>query len=150
MRHAVRHATRRFWRALPASRPVQVGVVLGFWLVGEGVVRLLSLPFPGGLVGLLLLLGLLASGRLRLARVERGAAFLLSDMLLFFVPAALAVLDHREFLSLTGVKILAVILLSTATVMIATALAIDLCYRWMSRHESRNERSPEHGSAAAE
>lgn len=133
---------RAMLRALSASRWAQVGLLLGFWLAGEGIVRVLSIPFPGGLVGMSLVLLLLLSGRLRLSRIQRGAECVLSDMLLFFVPAVLAVLDHREFLSLTGLKILAVIVLSTVTVMIATAFAIDLCYRWASRHE--------HGNAVAE
>ncbi|MGV6872838.1 CidA/LrgA family protein [Pseudochelatococcus sp. B33] len=137
-----RTAIGAFGRTLSGNRWVQAGLLLAFWLAGEGVVRVLSLPFPGGLVGLVLVLLLLLSGRLRLSRIERGAQCLLSDMLLFFVPAVLAILDHRAFLSLTGLKILAVIVLSTATVMIATALAIDLCYRWASRDE--------HGNAVAE
>ncbi len=43
-------------------------------------------------------------------------------------------LDHREFLGLLGLKILIVILVGTATVMGVTALTVDLCYRWRSRH----------------
>lgn len=138
----LRPALHVFGRAFAGNRWVQVGLLLAFWLAGEGVVRLLSLPFPGGLVGLALVLALLLSGRMRLSRIQRGAECFLSDMLLFFVPAVLAVLDHREFISLTGLKILAVIVLSTATVMIATAVAVDLCYRWASRHG--------HGSAVVE
>jgi holin-like protein len=48
---------------------------------------------------------------------------------LFFVPAALAVLDHRELLGLVGLKVLAVIVGSTLAVMGVTGLIVDLCYR---------------------
>jgi holin-like protein len=54
-------------------------------------------------------------------------------MLLFFVPAVLALLDHNELLGLMGLKILAVIIVSTIMVMSVTALTVDLCYRWMER-----------------
>ncbi len=113
---------------------LQVCGVAVFWLLGEAVVRLLSLPVPGGIVGLAMMLILLASRRLSAPAMRLGAQWLLADMLLFFVPAVLAVLDHREFLGLTGLKILFVIVLSTAAVMLVTAFAVDRCYRWREAH----------------
>nr|WP_166953445.1 CidA/LrgA family protein [Pseudochelatococcus lubricantis] len=125
-------------RGLPENRWAQAAVLVAFWLAGEGAVRLLPIPLPGSLLGLTALLVLLSTGWLRLSRVQRGAECFLSDMLLFFVPAVLAIMDHREFLSLLGVKVLVVILASTVTVMIVTALTVDLSYRWISRHEHRD------------
>ena len=84
-------------------------------------------------MGLLALLGLLAGGadpRL----VARGAGWLLAEMLLFFVPAVVALLAHPEFLGLTGLKVLLVILGSTVMVMLATALTVEWGTRWMSHH----------------
>jgi len=54
-------------------------------------------------------------------------------MLLFFVPAVLAVLDHREFLGLLGLKLLAVVLGGTLLVMGGTGLTVDLCCRLSPR-----------------
>ncbi|GGA78777.1 hypothetical protein GCM10011491_02470 [Brucella endophytica] len=116
------------------SRLIQVALLSGFWLAGEGLVRVLGLPIPGGIAGMLLLLGLLASGRISLFSMKRGAEWLLAEMLLFFVPAVLAIIDHREFIGLLGLKILGVILVGTLVVMSVTALTVDLCYRWTSRH----------------
>lgn len=109
---------------------LQLGMVAACWLLGEAIVRLLAIPLPGGIVGLAMLLLLLMSRRLSAPAMRRGAQWLLADMLLFFVPAVLAVLDHREFLGLIGLKILFVIMSSTATVMLVTAFAVDRCYRW--------------------
>ena len=111
----------------------QLGVLAGFWMAGEGVVRLLKLPLPGGIVGMAVVLALLSSGWLRPGSVRRGASWLLAEMLLFFVPAVMAVLDHKELIGLDGLKIAAVILLGTVTVMGGTALAVDLCWRWTQR-----------------
>jgi putative effector of murein hydrolase LrgA (UPF0299 family) len=46
--------------------------------------------------------------------IRRGATWFISDMPLFFVPAVLAVLDHRELLGALGLKIVATILGSTS------------------------------------
>ncbi|MHC5305717.1 CidA/LrgA family protein [Bartonella sp. LJL80] len=112
----------------------QMGLLGLFWLLGEAISRVLHLPIPGGIVGMALVLCLLASGKISLFSMKRGAEWLLAEMLLFFVPAVLALLNHKEFIGLLGLKILIVILGGTVVVMTITALTIDMCYRWTVRH----------------
>lgn len=112
----------------------QVALVAGFWLAGEAAVRITGIPLPGGIVGLAMVLVLFATRRLPVGSVRRGAQLLLSDMLLFFIPAVLAVLDHHELLGVVGLKILFVILVSTAAVMCVTALTVELCQRLTPDH----------------
>ena len=116
-------------RHLRQSRMLQIVLLCLFWLAGETAMRLSGLPVPGGIAGMFLALGLLASRSLSLGCMRRGANWFLAEMLLFFIPAVLAVLDHREFLGLLGLKVLAVILLGTVIVMSVTALSVDLCCR---------------------
>lgn len=120
--------------ALRRSRVLQIALIVLFALLGQALAKPLGLPVPGGVIGMALVLALLATRRLRVRNVHRGASWLLAEMLLFFVPAVMSLLDHREFLGMLGVKLLVVILLGTAMVMAGTALTIDLCYRWMNRH----------------
>lgn len=112
----------------------QIALLIAFWVAGEVVVRLAGLPMPGGVVGMGIVLALLASGLISPSSVRRGASWLFAEMLLFFVPAVMAVMEHREFLGPLGLKLLAVILAGTLLVMGGTALAVDLCYRWRVRH----------------
>ncbi len=128
IRLSLRHFFHRY-------RLAQIGLLVVLWLVGSEIVRALGLPIPGGMVGMFVALALLATGGVSLFSIKRGAEWFIAEMLLFFVPAVLAVLDHREFLGLLGLKILAIILVSTAMVMGATALTIDLILRWSERHE---------------
>jgi holin-like protein len=123
-------------RGLDLSRPLQILLLVAFWLAGELLVRVTGLPLPGGIVGMFLVLALLAGRRISPVIMRRGAQWFLAEMLLFFVPVVLAVLDHREFLGWVGLKILAVILLGTITVMGVTAFTVDLCCRWTSGHEA--------------
>jgi holin-like protein len=115
--------------ALRRSQILQIGLFVAFWLAGEAIARLSGLPVPGGVIGMAGVLVLLSSQRLAPVNLRRGAEWLLSNMLLFFVPATMVVLDHREFLGVLGLKLIAVILVSTLCVMGATALAVDACYR---------------------
>ncbi|MFK4724652.1 holin-like protein [Bradyrhizobium niftali] len=119
----------RLQRFAHRNKPLQLALVLSFWFAGQLMVRLTSAPIPGGVAGMLLVLLLFATRRLSILSIRRGAEWLISDMVLFFVPAVLAVLDHRELLGLVGLKVLVVILGSTLAVMGVTGLAVDLCYR---------------------
>lgn len=125
----LRHSVHR-------SRILQIGLVVGFWMLGQALAWLLHLPIPGGIVGMLVVLALLASRRLSLFSMRRGAEWFLADILLFFVPAVLVVLGHRELFGLLGLKILTVICVGTLTVMAVTAVTVDLCYRWRLGHVS--------------
>jgi Putative effector of murein hydrolase LrgA len=129
----IRRFAVSFRRHIHSSRLLQVGFLLAFWLAGEALARLVGLPLPGGIIGMAIVLTLLASHRISVFSMRRGAQWFLADMLLFFVPAVLAVIDHPEFLGLLGLKILVVILVGTLAVMAVTALTVDFCWRWRSR-----------------
>ncbi|MDR3440225.1 CidA/LrgA family protein [Telmatospirillum sp.] len=119
---------------LSRNRLLQVVGLIAIWWACEALVQTLRLPVPGGVIGMAVLLLLLACGRIRSVWFSRGSAGLLDHMLLFFVPATMALLDHPELFSLTGLKILAVILVGTLLVMVGTALSVEVCFRWLSRH----------------
>jgi len=133
----MRRQTIKFRRLIHRSWALQIGLIIAFWSVGEAIVRTADLPFPGGVVGMLIVLALLASGRVSRFSLQRGAEWLMAEMLLFFVPTVLVVLDHREFFGLLGVKILLVIVVGTLVVMAVTALTVDLCYRLQSHYAAR-------------
>ncbi|WP_316231850.1 CidA/LrgA family protein [Bradyrhizobium sp. SZCCHNR1051] len=124
-------------RLLRRNRLVQIGLLGLFWAAGEALARATGLPLPGGIIGMALALTLVLAGGLKVASIKRGANWMLAEMLLFFVPAVLALLDHRELFGLLGLKIFALIVVSTTAVMCVTALTVDLCYRWTEHHDPR-------------
>lgn len=121
-------------RDLRRSRFLQILLLIAFWLVGDALVRWLGLPVPGGVAGMFILIALFASRSFSPRNVRLGAEWFLTEMLLFFIPAVPAILNHHEFLGWLGLKVLVVILAGTAVVMIVTALVVDACFRWKSRH----------------
>lgn len=122
------------------SRLLQIAVLCGLWLAGNAVSAAAHLPIPGAIVGMLLALALLASRRVSLFMLRRGADWLIADMLLFFVPAVLAVTAHHELFGLLGLKILMVILVGTSSVMAVTAFTVDVCHRATVRHAAPHRR----------
>ncbi|MEJ0098733.1 MAG: CidA/LrgA family protein [Pseudomonadota bacterium] len=119
----------KFKSPIDLASAAQIALVILFWLAGSLVVRIAHLPFPAAVPGLALLLLLLSAGWLPQAFIASGANWLLARMLVFFVPAVLAVLEHPEFVGVLGLKILFVIIASTLAVMLVTLGVVRVVQR---------------------
>jgi holin-like protein len=91
--------------------------------LGEALTHALSLPFPGPVVGMVLLLPSLLWAPLR-EPVKAAAELLLAHLSLLFVPVGVGVITHLALLSQYGLKLLLVIALSTWVGMAVTALVL--------------------------
>ena len=97
--------------------------LLSLQTVGEVLSRGLSLPLPGPVIGMVLLLLALASARVR-EPVARCADFLLSHLSLLFVPVAVGVMAYLPLLRQYGLRLLVVLVLSTWIGLAVTALVL--------------------------
>lgn len=107
--------------------------------LGEALVRAVALPFPGPVVGLVLLLAALRVERLR-APVGAAAELLLTHLSLLFVPVGVGVIVHLQLLSAYGLRLVVVIVLSTWIGIAVTALVLRAL---LGRAGAREE--PPHG-----
>ncbi|KLV63839.1 CidA/LrgA family protein [Citrobacter murliniae] len=114
--------------------PVQVLLYAGLFVFAQYLVSWLHLPLPANLVGMILMLALIVCRVIPLNWIRAGARWLLAEMLLFFVPAVVAVVNYTQLLLVDGWRIFAVIAISTLMVLGATAWVVDKVYRYeMSR-----------------
>ena len=97
--------------------------LLVFQSVGELLARGLTLPFPGPVVGMLLLLFALRWSAIN-EPVSRCADFLLSHLSLLFVPVGVGVMTHFSLVYQYGFRMLLVIVLSTLAGLAVTALSL--------------------------
>jgi holin-like protein len=97
--------------------------LLVFQSVGELLARGLMLPFPGPVVGMLLLLLALRWQVIR-EPVSLCADFLLTHLSLLFVPVGVGVMTHLSLVSQYGFRMLAVVVLSTVAGLAVTALSL--------------------------
>ncbi|MFJ7008369.1 CidA/LrgA family protein [Pseudomonas putida] len=114
---------------------VELAILCALFLLGGQLATWLGWPIPGGVMGLALLLILFASGVLKPAMLQLGAGWLMAEMLLFFIPALMSLLDYGSLIREEGWRILLVIAVSTLMVMVVTALTVELVCRWSVRHE---------------
>ena len=104
----------------------QIIIILAVWGCAYVLQKLLNLPVASGVLGFFLLLFLLEMKWLKLAHVEHGAELLLAELLLFFIPPVVGVIQYQDLLIASGWKILLVILISTALVMMVSVYSVRL------------------------
>lgn len=107
--------------------PVLKGVLvlLACQLVGEVVVRLLWLEFPGAVLGMLLFLVVLRVRRPRLSSgLVRGPDVLLRHLQLLFVPAGVGVIVYLEALRDDAWPLAAGLWLSWLSGLVVTGLVV--------------------------
>ncbi len=116
--------------------PFQIGLLAAIWFLADCAVRYFHLPLPANVTGMLALLALILLGWVRVEWFRAGAGWLLAEMLLFFVPAVVAVVNYQSLLLQEGWRIGLVLVISTTLVLGVTALVVDRLYRfelWLSR-----------------
>ena len=116
--------------------PFQIGLLAAIWFLADCAVRSFHLSLPANVTGMLALLALILLGWVRVEWFRAGAGWLLAEMLLFFVPAVVAVVNYQDLLLQEGWRIGLVLVISTTLVLGVTALVVDRLYRfelWLSR-----------------
>ena len=99
-------------------------VLLLFQCLGEGIVFLLSLPIPGPVAGMLLLMAALVAWPRLQARVEQAANALLAHLSLLFIPAGVGIVASAASGSGHWVAIIASLLASTVLALAVTGLIL--------------------------
>lgn len=105
---------------------VQIGVILGICLVGEGISLLLPISFPGSVIAMILLFLLLLSGLLRPDHIRQKSDFLLQNMAFFFIPAGVGIIEHTETLLPVLLPLLLICLITTVLTFAASAFTAKL------------------------
>ncbi|PZE20732.1 CidA/LrgA family holin-like protein [Paenibacillus xerothermodurans] len=80
------------------------------------------LPIPGSILGIIVVFALLQAKIIRLSWVDFGAKWLIAEMLLFFIPSAVGVVQYKSLMLSSGPRILLVIAASSIIVMVCAGL----------------------------
>jgi len=116
---------------------VQVAALMAFSLLMNKLAGLLHLPIPGSILGIIVVFILLETGIIRLEWIELGANWLLAELLLFFIPAAVGIMKYIPMMENDGVRILIVVVFSTFIVMASSGLLASLIAKQKERRASR-------------
>lgn len=114
---------------------IQVLVLCGISLMGNFAAQFLPVAIPGNILGIFILLILLERGIIRMDKIEQGANFLIAELLLFFIPSAIGVMQYQDVLRGDWLQLVFVIAASTAAVLFFVALTAECLLRFRVKGE---------------
>lgn len=115
-------------------------LLLSIYFVSEIISKLLNLPVPGSIIGMILLFVLLTSNIIKIEKVESLANFFLDHLAFFFIPASVGLMT--SFASLKGsiFKIILLCILTTIIVISVTGLTVQfICNRKSIKEVKKNK-----------
>jgi len=98
----------------------QIALLSLISLFGTLVSVYFALPIPGSLIGMVTLFALLCTGIVKVEWFEQGATLLIGELLLFFIPSAIGIIQYTQLFGMTGALLLAVVIISIMAVLIST------------------------------
>ena len=101
-------------------------IIVGVSCIGELLNYLIPLPIPASIYGLVIMLGLLFSRKIRLNAVKETADFLINIMPIMFIPASVGLIAYWEQLQPFLIPVIVITIMSTILVMVATGKITDL------------------------
>jgi holin-like protein len=105
-------------------------ILLAFLWMGDAITRLLRLPLPGSVAGMLMLAGALRLRWVPERAVRPAAELLIRNMALLFVPAGVGVMAYAGLLRREWLPVVAAGVVST--------LAVLLVVGWMQQRMERD------------
>ena len=115
-------------------------ILLSYQLVGEILIRILSLPVPGPVVGMLLLFVTLLWRDTLAAKIERTTQYILQNLTLLYVPAAVGVVVHLDLIRSEGGPIIVTLIGSSLVTIFVTAATMNLLLGKFRKHPAGKER----------
>lgn len=111
----------------------QVLIIFFIWMIADKAAALFKIPLSGGVLGLFILVVLLLTNIVRPGYIEKGAELLLANMLLYFIPLVVSVIQYTALFQSSGVKLMIAICVGFVVVMIVTAATVEWFCQWTRR-----------------
>ncbi|MFR9649736.1 MAG: CidA/LrgA family protein [Rikenellaceae bacterium] len=109
-----------------------IAIILIVYLIGEVIAKLLSGYMPGNVIGMLLLFFMLQSGVVKEEDIKGVCDFILSNMMLLFVPITVGIMSSYDIIKDD--------LFGTITTLVLSAIAVLLTVGWAQQYLGRKWR----------
>jgi holin-like protein len=103
----------------------QVAFLSLLWFLANHAAKMFDIPISGGILGLGILVVLLLSGMIKPAWVEGGAELILANMLLYFIPLVVSIVQYADLFESQGLKLIVVIGVGFISVFLSTAFVVE-------------------------
>lgn len=108
-------------------------ILLAINFAGVLLQNLFHLPLPGTILGMLIFFALLWSKVLKVESIEKVCDFLILNMIVFFLPPAVELLEYMTLLKTGFFRILLLLIITTVITMVVTGKTVEFCIRKMEK-----------------
>ena len=108
-------------------------IILVINFAGVIIQNIFNLPLPGTILGMLILFVLLWTKVLKVESIEKVCDFLILNMIIFFLPPAVELLEYMALLKTGFFKIIILLIVPTVITMIVTGKTVDFCIKRMEK-----------------
>ena len=111
----------------------QIIILFLFYYIGVFVQKMLNIPIPASIIGLLLLFICLKIKLIPVEYINRGAGFLIAFLPLLFVPICIGIMKYPVLLSGKGFGIMFIVFISTIFTMLIAGRTSQILEKSMNK-----------------
>ena len=111
----------------------QVCIIIGICFLGELLHKLLRIPIPGNILGMIILFICLCLSIIKLEMIKEISNFLLDHLAFFFIPSGVGLIACMNILKGEWIAFLGVCLITTVIIMVFTGYTVQLLKRGQSK-----------------
>lgn len=115
----------------------QFSLILIILFIAQILQQRYSLPIPGTILGMMILLLLLITRIMKLERVEKVSNVLLEHLTLFFVPSVVGIMNLFDKVKDLWIYLFITLLTSTMVVIAVTGLTVQILDKYRINKEKR-------------
>ena len=111
----------------------QICIILGICWISMLIEYILPFAFSASIIGMLLVLGALLLGVLKVVQIEELSDFLLQNMAFLFLPAGVSIMNYGDILRENAWQIFLICFVTTIVVFGVTSIAMRIRRRLLER-----------------
>lgn len=104
---------------------LQFIILIGFLVLGHGIVSIFPVPLPGAVVGMILLFTCLLTGLVNIEWIEKAASFQLKHLTLLFIPLIAGLFLSSRFFDILQWNIIIILIVSSICCLLGTAYTVE-------------------------
>lgn len=105
-----------------ATLVIQIAILFLVFHIGAWIQQYFQIPIPGSIIGLIIMFILLVTGIFPLRWIDQGASFMVKNLVLFFIPGIVGILNYFSLFKGKGLLLFAITIVSTLLVMVFSGL----------------------------
>ncbi len=104
--------------------------------IGDWIQNAFDLIIPGSVIGMIILFVLLSTDLIKVVWIEEGAKFVVNNLVLFFIPATVGLINYLDFFAGRGFLLVLIVLFCTVLVIASSGATSQwIMYRKEKQHD---------------